>query len=63
MEDADPEFFNYINDLENHILRKEPLTKPKDVRQSVPHLFDPPKQQEPKQHMPMINPFMMPPPM
>ncbi len=26
--EADPDFFKYLNDLENHILRKEPLTKP-----------------------------------
>jgi hypothetical protein len=27
--EADPDFFKYLNDLENHILRNEPLTKPK----------------------------------
>jgi len=27
-EDIDPEFFTYINDLENHILKKEPLSNP-----------------------------------
>ena len=26
--EADPDFFKYLNDLENHILRNEPLTKP-----------------------------------
>jgi hypothetical protein len=26
--EADPEFFSYLNDLEKHIVRKEPLTKP-----------------------------------
>ena len=25
--DIDPEFFTYLKDLENHIIRKEPLTK------------------------------------
>jgi hypothetical protein len=27
-EDIDPEFFAYLKDLENHILRREPLSKP-----------------------------------
>jgi len=26
-EEIDPEFFAYLNDLENHILRKEPIKK------------------------------------
>ena len=60
--EADPDFFKYLNDLENHILRKEPLTKPppQPVRQSIPHFFDPPKPDPPQ--FPLINPFMMPPP-
>lgn len=28
MGDDDPEFYAYIRDLENHILRKEPLSRP-----------------------------------
>lgn len=37
MGNQDPEFFAYLNDLENHILRKEPISKPKLQNAIPPH--------------------------